>query len=173
MDREQSPGKPLGTTNGDNRHVLDVVRQTERELRQLIEERAKLTKRIGSLKQTIVGLAEIFGDGILNTTLLDLVVRKSSSRRSGITPACRRILMEAGRPMTARDVCDEIQRTAPALLAHHKDPMATINTILGRLVYYGEATGLPGDRGQRAWLWEAGDKNRLIAPDGEAARPAA
>ena len=80
--------------------------------------------------------------------------------------------MEAGRPMGARDVCDEIQRTLPALLAHHKDPMATINTILGRLVYYGEATGSPGDRGQRAWLWAAGDKNTLITSDAQGSRPA-
>jgi hypothetical protein len=164
MDREQTPNAAaLGTPDGDNRHALDVIRQAERELRQLIEERAKVTKRIGSLKQTIVGLADLFGDGILDAALLDLVDRKGSSRQPGITPACRTVLMEAGRPMSARDVCDEIQRTEPVLLAHHKDPMATINTILGRLVYYGEATGLPGDRGQRAWLWASERKSRLIA----------
>jgi len=155
----------MDTPGGDKRHALGVIRQAEQELRQLIEDRAKVTKRIGTLKQTIVGLADIFGNGILDSALLDLIDRKSGARQPGITPACRTILMEAGRPMSAREVCDEIQRTEPALLAHHKDPMATINTILGRLVYYGEATGLPGDRGQRAWLWAAERKSRSIEPD--------
>lgn len=174
MDREQTPNThALGTPDRDSRHALVVIREAERELCQLIEERAKVTKRIGSLKQTIVGLADLFGDGILDADLLGLVDRKGASRQPGITRACRTVLMEAGRrPMSARDVCDEIQRTEPVLLAHHKDPMATINTILGRLVYYGEATGLPGDRGQRAWLWAAERKSRSIAPDREGSRPA-
>ena len=173
MDRRQTPHRSARSTpKRDNRHVLDVVCQAERELRQLIEERSKVTKRICKLKKTIAGLADLFGDGILDAALLDLFDRRSGSRISGITPACRRILMEAGRPMGARDVCDEIQRTLPALLAHHKDPMATINTILGRLVYYGDATGLLRDRGQRAWLWAAGDKNRLTTSDAEGSRPA-
>jgi hypothetical protein len=44
--------------------------------------------------------------------------------------------------------------------------MATIYTILGRLVYYGEVTGLHGDHGDRSWQWAAAErKNELIAPD--------
>ena len=154
MDHGQTAAKAAANAPGDeNPYVKNVVRQAERELRQLIEERTEVTKRIGTVKQTIVGLAKLFGGGILDAPLLDLVDRKSGSRRHGITRACRRVLMEAERPMSARNVCDEIQRTAPALLVRHKDPMATINTILGRLVEYGEATALPGNRGQRAWLW--------------------
>lgn len=60
----------------------------------------------------------------------------------------------------------------PRLHCWPKDPMATIYTILGRLVYYGEATGLSGDRGERAWLWAAERKNGLIAPDKGGSRPA-
>jgi hypothetical protein len=169
MDHGQTADKAAADSpGGENRHVQNVIGQAERELRQLIEERAVVTKRIGTVKQIIVGLATLFGDGILDAALLDLVDRKSSSRRPGITRACRRVLMEAGRPMSVRDVCDGIQRTAPALLARHKDPTATINTILGRLVGYGEATVLPGGRGQRAWLWAAErDGKSSRAPDGE------
>jgi hypothetical protein len=60
-------------------------------------------------------------------------------------------------------VCDEIQRTVPHLLAHHKDPIATINTILARLVEYDEARVSPGDHGQRVWLWAAQPKPDYIA----------
>jgi hypothetical protein len=46
--------------------------------------------------------------------------------------------------------------------------MATISTILGRLVDYGEATLLPGDHGQRAWLWAADAESKSSpAPDRE------
>jgi len=173
MDHEPTAGKAANGPSGANHHVQDVIRRAEGELRQLIEERAEVTKRIGTVKQTIVGLANLFGDGILDAALLDLVDRKSGSRQPGITRACRRVLMEAERPMSARDVCDEMQRTAPALLSRHKDPMATINTILSRLVEYGEATLLPGDRGQRCWLWAAEHKNNSgVGPSGGGSGPA-
>jgi hypothetical protein len=140
-----------GDTNG---HVVDVMRQAELELRQLIVERAQVTKRIGTVKRTILGLAKLYGDDILDAVGLD-IDRKPGSRQPGITRACRKVLMEARRPMTAREVCDELQRTAPSLLAHHKDPRTTIFTILGRLAMYEEATVLAGDRGQRSWMWAA------------------
>lgn len=173
MDHERTPEKIASAAPSTSRHVQDVIRRAERELRELIEERAEVTKRIGTVKQTIVGLANLFGDGILDGALLDLVDRKSGSRQPGITRACRRILMESGRPLSARDICDEVQRTAPALLARHKDPMATLNTILSRLVDYGEATVSQGDRGQRVWLWAAERKNERHRPEDEGSGPAA
>ena len=174
MDHEPAlENAPPGIPGGNNCHALEVVRQAERELRRLTEERAKITKRICRLKQTIIGLADIFGDGILDTGLVDLIDREGSARRPGITPICRTLLLKAGRPISARAVCDGIQRTAPALLAHYKDPMATIHTILGRLVYYGEATCLSGDRGERSWLWAAERKNGLTAPHHGDSRPTA
>lgn len=57
--------------------MVEVIQQAERELGQLIEERAEVTKRIGTVKQTIVGLANLFGDGILDAALLDLVDHRS------------------------------------------------------------------------------------------------
>jgi hypothetical protein len=166
MDHGRTTEKPAAGAPGANRHVQDVIQRAEHELRQLMEERAEVTKRIGTVKQTIVGLANLFGDDILDAALSDLVDRKSSSRQPGITRACRGVLMEAQRPMSAREVCDEIQRSVPALLARHKDPMATINTILSRLVDYGEATVLSGDRGQRTWLWSADHEHKPSIPDG-------
>lgn len=146
-----APGEPVSS----NLHVQEVIRRAEQELRQLMEERTELTTRICTVKRTIVGLANLFGDDILDAALSDLVGRESGTRQPGITRACRRVLLEAGRPMSAREVCDQIQRSVPLLLARHKEPLATIYTILGRLVEYGEVTALPGDRGQRAWIWAA------------------
>jgi hypothetical protein len=172
MDHVQIPDRPGA---GDaNAHVTDVVRRAEQELRQLIEERTEIRKRIGSVKRTIVGLAKLFGDDILDDVLLDFVDHKKGSRQPGITSACRRVLMDATRPMSARDVCDEIQRTVPDFLARNKDPMATISTILYRLKDYGEATASLGDRGQRVWLWASErDSRSRHEPDGKGAGPPA
>ena len=105
-------------------HVQEVIRQAHDELRQLLQQRAEIMKRIGTVKQTISGLANLFGDGVLNEELMELVDRKNSGRQPGFTKACRMILMEAGRAMTARDICEYFQEKIPALLARHKDPMA-------------------------------------------------
>jgi hypothetical protein len=47
----------------------------------------------------------------------------------------------------------ELERNAPAILARHKDPLASVTTVLNRLVDYGEARSLSNDRGRRVWEW--------------------
>jgi hypothetical protein len=135
-------------------HVEEVIRQAHGELHQLMQQRAEIMKRIGTVKQTISGLANLFGDGLLSEELLELVDRKSSGRQPGFTKACRMILMEAGHAMNARDICEYFQQKMPALLARHKDPMASVTTVLNRLVDYGEAQAVLSN-GRRAWLWIA------------------
>src|SRR5579864_2604124 len=135
-------------------HVQEVIRQAHGELRQLMLQRAEIMKRIGTVKQTISGLANLFGDGLLGEDLMELIDRKSSGRQPGFTKACRMILMEAGRAMNARDICDYFQQKMPAMLARHKDPMASVTTVLNRLVEYGEAQAVVSN-GRRAWLWIA------------------
>jgi hypothetical protein len=61
--------------------------------------------------------------------------------------------MEVRRPLGAREVCVELERHAPAVLARHKDPLASVTTVLNRLVDYGEARSLSNDRGRRVWEW--------------------
>jgi len=41
------------------------------------------------------------------------------------------------------------------MLARHKDPMASVTTVLNRLVAYGEAKAVSIDKGRRAWQWVA------------------
>ena len=109
-------------TDTGNGHVQEVVRQAHDELRQLLQQRAEVMRRIGTIKQTIAGLANLFGDGVLSDELLELVDRKSSGRQPGFTKACRMILMDSKRALSARDVCDRIQEKVPPMLARHKDP---------------------------------------------------
>ena len=135
-------------------HVQEVVRQAHEELRQLLQQRSEIMKRIGTVKQTISGLANLFGDAVLNEELMELVDRKTSGRQPGFTKACRMILMESGRAMSSRDICDYFQEKLPALLARHKDPTASVTTVLNRLVEYGEAEAVMVN-GRRARKWVA------------------
>ena len=75
------------------------MRAAHEELKQLLRQRGDIMKRIGTVKQTIVGLANLFGDDVLSEELLELVDRKSSGRQPGFTKACRMVLMEADRPL--------------------------------------------------------------------------
>lgn len=133
--------------------VQQVIRAAHDELRQLMSQRAEIMKRIGSVKQTIAGLANLFGDDVLGDDLLELIDRKPSGRQPGFTKACRTVLLEAKRPLGAREVCEDLERRAPAILARHKDPLASVTTVLNRLVDYGEARSLTNDRGRRVWEW--------------------
>lgn len=135
-------------------HVQEVIRQAHDELRQLLHQRAEIMKRIGTVKQTIAGLANLFGDSVLNEELLELVDRKSNGRQPGFTKACRMMLMESGRAMSAREICDYFDKKLPTMLARHKDPMASVTTVLNRLVDYGEAEAVVSN-GRRAWRWVA------------------
>src|SRR5271155_6138258 len=155
MQFQESAGGVRTIPNGGNGHVQEVVRQAHEELRQLLHQRADVMRRIGTIKQTIAGLANLFGDEVLSDELLELVDRKSSGRQPGFTKACRMILMDANRALSARDVCDRIQEKAPPMLARHKDPMASVTTVLNRLVAYGEARAVALENGRRAWKWIA------------------
>ena len=139
-------------SNGES-HVQEVVRAAHEELRQLMRQRAEIMKRIGTVKQTIVGLANLFGDDVLSEELLELVDRKSGGRQPGFTKACRIVLMEANRPLGAREVCEQLQQRMPPVLLRHKDPLASVTTVLNRLVEYGEARSLTNERGRRVWEW--------------------
>jgi hypothetical protein len=143
----------LSDLQANSMSAQQVVKAAHEELLQLMRQRAEVMKRIGTVKQTISGLANLFGDGVLGDDLLELIDRKPNGRQPGFTKACRRVLMEVRRPLGAREVCVELERYAPAILARHKDPLASVTTVLNRLVDYGEARSLSNDRGRRVWEW--------------------
>jgi len=168
--RSASNGKSLGLPGSGDPHVQEVVRAAHEELRQLMRQRADIMKRIGTVKQTIVGLANLFGDDVLTDELLELVDRKSGGRQPGFTKACRMVLMEADKPLGAREVCEQIQQRIPPVLLRHKDPLASVTTVLNRLVEYGEARTIIRENGRRAWQWVADPAQSGFEKTGSAIR---
>ncbi len=159
-----------GQSQAADPHVQEVIRSAERELRELLERRAELMKRIGTIKQTLAGLANIFGDCVLSDQLLSLLDRKSASRQPGFTRACRVVLMDADKPLGARLVCQALQQRFPDVLERHKDPIASVTTVLNRLADYGEARCSLDTGGRRVWKWVAEPGNSagvLLGGDNE------
>lgn len=135
--------------------VTSVVQQAHEELRQLISQRNQIMKRIFTVRQTIVGLANLFGDHIMDVELQELMGRKHFVRQPGFTKACRTVLRAASRPLTAREICDEIEQRFPGLLSRHKDPLASVTTVLNRLQKYGEATTSVRENTRQTREWMA------------------
>jgi hypothetical protein len=142
-----------GQSQAADLHVQEVIRSAERELHELLQRRAELMKRIGTIKQTLAGLANIFGDSVLSDQLLTFLDRKTASRQPGFTRACRVVLMESGKPLGARFVCQALQQKFPELLERHKDPIASVTTVLNRLADYTEARCSLDANGRRVWEW--------------------
>ena len=161
---ETGTNQSNGQSQAADLHVQEVIRSAERELHELLGRRAELMKRIGTIKQTLAGLANIFGDSVLSDQLLTFLDRKSASRQPGFTRACRVVLMEASKPLGARLVCQALQQRFPEVLERHKDPIASVTTVLNRLADYGEARCSLDNNGRRVWEWIAdrGNSAHLI-----------
>lgn len=152
MEQKSIIEKPDRDALADTNHVESVIQRAHEELSELLRQRVVLTRRIGAVKQTIVGLIKLFGGEVLGEDI-ELAGHRVYRRGPGITDSCRKVLMEAGGALSAREVRDHIQQSAPAVLANHKDPLATVTTVLGRLGEYGEARAVISDEGRRAWEW--------------------
>jgi hypothetical protein len=156
-----------------NLHLQEVVRSARIQLYELRQQRVDLMKRIGTIKQILAGLANIFGDSVLSDELLAFLDRKPVSRQPGFTRACRTSLMESGVPLGTRQICELLRRRFPEILKRHKDPVASVSTVLNRLVDYGEARCALDGSGRRVWEWVSdkhhGSRDRIGSDDGQRA----
>jgi len=154
---------PALSSNG---HVQEVILSAQQELSQLLRQRADIMKRIGSVKQTVVCLAKVFGDDVLSAEMLQLLGRVATRKQPGFTRACRVILMEAATPLDARQGLRDLQRRFPELVERHKDPLASVTTVFNRLVGYAEVRSFHNGKGRRVWEWiaERGNAEGSLQP---------
>jgi len=138
-----------------NGHVQEVIRSAERELHELMRQRAEIMRRAGTIKQTLLYLAKTFGDNVLTPEVMSLLGRGNTRKQPGFTRACRVVLMESGIPLEARQGYRELARRFPELVERHKDPMASVTTVFNRLVGYAEVRSFLNGKGRRVWEWIA------------------
>jgi len=167
-----SPAPPL------NGHMEEVIRSAQQELNQLLRQRAETMKRIGTVKQTLVCLAKVFGEDVLTSEVMRLLGRGTTRKQPGFTRACRVVLMEAVTPLEARHGVRELQRRFPELVERHKDPIASVTTVFNRLVGYAEVRSFRNGKGRRVWEWiaeagDAGERNVLPSIEGGLVPPGA
>jgi len=135
----------------DKSDLNAVVNHLRDELLRLLKERDEAAERIAVLRRTITGLVTVFGHAAADKELLCLLGYPESQRRSGLTKECRSALLGSQTPLTARELCDRIQRQSGAL-ENHRNPMASIGVVLNRLVGYGEVRAI-ADGGPRRYQW--------------------
>lgn len=134
-------------------HVQEVLRSAQDELAGLLQQRAEIMQRIGTVKQVLGGMASLFGDAVLSDELRELLEDRPSSRSRGFTLACRQILIQSRTPVPVRYCTEQMRRRFPELADRHKDLTASMNTVLHRLASYGEARCFVEDNGDRVWEW--------------------
>lgn len=151
---EGHSGSPLFASSalgqGDVKHVLTMARE---QLHELLHQRATIVKRITTLRRTLNGLVEIFGDEVLDAELRFLIAAPARTRQSGLTDACRSVLMSSHHPLAPAEVVTKIRSTDNALLSNHKNALASVTTVLCRLQSYGETASSTNPSGKRAWIW--------------------
>ena len=103
-----------------------------------MRQRAEIMKRIGTLKQTISGLANLFGDDILGE--LAGVGRPQDWRAPArLYESMSHGFDGSGTPLGGARSLRADSATFARDLLRHKDPLASVTTVLNRLVEYGEA----------------------------------
>ena len=143
-----------------SRHAAEVVRAAQLELDALIRRRSEIMKRIGAVKQTLVGLTSIFDCSAQMINLTGSVFAEGSGPHlTGLTNACRMALLQAGTPLRPHQVRDRL-RFQGLSLENHRDPVATVTTVLRRLGQYGEARPVIQADGKRAWEWIASEEHQ-------------
>jgi hypothetical protein len=141
-------------------HAAEVVRAAQQELDILMRQRSEIMKRIGAVKQTLVGLTSIFDCSAQMINLTGSVFAEGSGAHlTGLTNACRMALLQAGTPLRPHQVRDRL-RFQGLSLENHRDPVATVTTVLRRLGQYGEARAVIQADGKRAWEWIASEEHK-------------
>jgi hypothetical protein len=154
IEREGTDTEPLSVQSPKHEDLEPVIGELQHRLRVLTHERAAIVKRIGIIKKTVVGLADLFGSGVIKEALLDLQPIQSyrcSRTHLTLTALCHRLLREASEPLTVPQILQQLQDKSPSGLDRQRHPENSLRVILSRLVAYGEAEELRTKEGLRAW----------------------
>lgn len=137
--------------------VEQLIEYAQTEVRALLRQRAEITKRITAIRRTIADLVKTFGQDVSSGAHLTLVKPLKRNRRTGLTDACRSVLIRAFQPLTAHEVVERMRASNAELICHHKDSIASVTSILLRLESYGEATSEVGLSRRRSWVSKKSD----------------
>ena len=113
------------------------VRRITKELSALQKQLREVEDDIVAVRQALHGLSLILGEEHFSEELLRLIRPKRAQIR-GLSSVCRSLLLHAPHAYSVREVCDRINATDPLLLTHHRNPMASVMSVLRQLARRGE-----------------------------------
>jgi len=126
-----------------------VGRVVEHELRELLQHRAKVNRRIALLRKAIRAVLDDEG-GRDSRTLA--AIRPAPRKREGITHSCRLVLSQASLPITALQVAEAIRSSCPSTAASQRHLLASVSAVLRYLLESGEANNTFNEEGNRTWF---------------------
>jgi hypothetical protein len=113
------------------------ARRITKELSELQKQLKEVEDDIVAVRQTLHGLSLILGEEYFTEGLLRLIRPKRTNIR-GLSNLCRSLLLHAPRAYPVREICNHIAATDPLLLIHHRNPMASVMSVLRQLARRGE-----------------------------------
>jgi hypothetical protein len=113
------------------------VQRITKELWALQKQLREVEDDIVAVRQTLHGLSLILGEEYFSEELLRLIRPKRTNIR-GLSRVCRSLLLHAPHSYSVREVCDRINAIDPLLLIHHRNPMASVMSVLRQLARRGE-----------------------------------
>ncbi len=131
----------------------------KKELARLLRQREKIDKWIAKLGPIVDDLAALSGERVSRELAQRAAPRDLGSM--GITDAVRLALKKSGRPLTPRKVRDQLLSWRPDL-ARHTSLLASVHTILKRLVKSGQAEAVAVLGGKKAYKWVS-EVGRVLA----------
>ncbi|HZR55547.1 MAG TPA: hypothetical protein VFA74_01635 [Terriglobales bacterium] len=131
--------------------VEQLIQEMKRDLYALYTERTAIDRRMDTIKKGLVGLATLYGREALSLDFLQCVDPAQNRKRTGITEMCRSIIKESHAPLSSTEIHRKIKETNPDLLITHKNPGASVQTVLRRLVKQGQAQVVSNKNGELAW----------------------
>lgn len=125
--------------------IQEEMSSLQKELKQVEEE-------IFAVKNTLYGLSVIFGEEAFPQPLLQSLRSKPASKVRGLTAACEAVLVKTSHPCSVSAVCNLVRAVNPLLLIHHRNPRASVMTVLRNFAKRGQVVR-GTENGRSVWQW--------------------
>ena len=140
----------------DFEHLRPSTERIQGEMSSLEEQLKEIEKEIAAVKNTLFGLSVIYGQDLITPPLLEQIRPKRGATVRGLTAACRTALIQVSQPCSVSTVCTLVRAIDPLLLVHHRNPRASVMTVLRNFAKRGQATrGI--ENGRSVWQWTGVD----------------
>jgi hypothetical protein len=133
-------------------HLAPKAEDLRDELTTLLQQLRDVEQQIRAVKDTMYGLSLVFGEDVVSDRLLDTIRPKVRTRARGLTNACKLALMKAPQPCSVGTVCGLVTEMDPTLLMHHRNPRASVMSVLRNFASKGEVLRKT-ENGRWVWQW--------------------